>query len=86
MMSEGTKNIVNAMKARGITKVIGCMSGRKKINLMHLTFVLYFVMVHLCKKSAELCCHVAFFIKYHCPFESFTYCLNHYIIFDFSAT
>lgn len=27
MMSEGTKNIVEAMKARGISKVIGCMSG-----------------------------------------------------------
>ncbi|MEQ2186861.1 hypothetical protein GOODEAATRI_033177, partial [Goodea atripinnis] len=27
MMSEGTKNIVQAMKARGIRKVIGCMSG-----------------------------------------------------------
>lgn len=27
MMSEGTKNIVEAMKARGIRKVIGCMSG-----------------------------------------------------------
>lgn len=26
-MSEGTKNIVEAMKARGIRKVIGCMSG-----------------------------------------------------------
>ncbi|XP_074535990.1 flavin reductase (NADPH) isoform X2 [Halichoeres trimaculatus] len=26
MMSEGTKNIVEAMKARGIRKVIGCMS------------------------------------------------------------
>lgn len=27
MMSEGTKNIVEAMKARGIRKVVGCMSG-----------------------------------------------------------
>lgn len=27
MMSEGTKNIVEAMKSRGIRKVIGCMSG-----------------------------------------------------------
>lgn len=27
MMSEGTKNIVEAMKSRGISKVIGCMSG-----------------------------------------------------------
>lgn len=27
MMSEGTKNIIEAMKARGIRKVIGCMSG-----------------------------------------------------------
>uniref|UniRef100_A0A7N6AV01 Biliverdin reductase B n=1 Tax=Anabas testudineus TaxID=64144 RepID=A0A7N6AV01_ANATE len=26
MMSEGTKNIIEAMKARGIRKVIGCMS------------------------------------------------------------
>ncbi|XP_029373469.1 flavin reductase (NADPH) isoform X2 [Echeneis naucrates] len=26
MMSEGTKNIVEAMKARGIRKVVGCMS------------------------------------------------------------
>ncbi|TDH15315.1 hypothetical protein EPR50_G00030290 [Perca flavescens] len=26
MMSEGTKNIVEAMKARGICKVVGCMS------------------------------------------------------------
>ncbi|KAL7401441.1 hypothetical protein ABVT39_028050 [Epinephelus coioides] len=26
MMSEGTKNIIEAMKARGISKVIGCMS------------------------------------------------------------
>lgn len=27
VMSEGTKNIVEAMKARGIRKVVGCMSG-----------------------------------------------------------
>lgn len=33
MMSEGTKNIVNAMKARGITKVIGCMSGIEETKL-----------------------------------------------------
>lgn len=33
MMSEGTKNIVNAMKARGITKVIGCMSGIEENKL-----------------------------------------------------
>lgn len=26
-MSEGTKNIVESMKARGIRKVVGCMSG-----------------------------------------------------------
>ncbi|XP_028275224.1 flavin reductase (NADPH) [Parambassis ranga] len=26
MMSEGTKNILDAMKARGISKVVGCMS------------------------------------------------------------
>lgn len=28
MMSDGTRNIVEAMKARGITKVVACMSGR----------------------------------------------------------
>lgn len=33
MMSEGTKNIVNAMKARGISKVIGCMSGTEENQL-----------------------------------------------------
>lgn len=33
MMSEGTKNIINVMRARGITKVIGCMSGIKENKL-----------------------------------------------------
>lgn len=32
MMSEGTKNIVEAMKARGIRKVVGCMSGKTHCN------------------------------------------------------
>lgn len=27
MMSEGTKNILEAMIGRGISKVVGCMSG-----------------------------------------------------------
>lgn len=46
MMSEGTKNIVEGMKARGIRKVVGCLSGtancRKqgcKKMLLHLSFV-----------------------------------------------
>lgn len=35
VMSEGTKNIVEAMKARGIRKVVGCMSG-KPLRQKHL--------------------------------------------------
>lgn len=46
MMSEGTKNIVEGMKARGIRKVVGCLSGTsdshkyvlKKI-ILHWSFV-----------------------------------------------
>lgn len=31
MMSEGTRNILEAMKARGICKVIACMSGMTRL-------------------------------------------------------
>lgn len=50
MMSEGTKNIVEGMKARGIRKVVGCLSGtanyRKqgcKKMLLRLSFVVIFL-------------------------------------------
>lgn len=53
MMSEGTKNIIKTMKARGIRKVIGCMSGtEEKTHLMHLTTVsFHFVTLKLCKSG-----------------------------------
>lgn len=35
MMSEGTRNIIDAMKSRGIRKVIGCMSGRLQYSLQN---------------------------------------------------
>lgn len=50
MMSEGTKNIVEGMKARGIRKVVGCLSGTAncckhgcKKMLLHLSFVVIFL-------------------------------------------
>lgn len=42
MMSEGTKNIVNAMKARGISKVIGCMSGIEENKLDAFNYCIIF--------------------------------------------
>ena len=32
VMSEGTRNIVEAMKARGIRKVVACMSGTSRCH------------------------------------------------------
>lgn len=49
MMSEGTKNIVEGMKARGIRKVVGCLSGTAKCckqgckKILHLSFVVIFL-------------------------------------------
>lgn len=38
MMSEGTRNILEAMKARGICKVIGCMSGMTHLCVLNTLF------------------------------------------------
>lgn len=49
MMSEGTKNIVEGMKARGIRKVVGCLSGTANCRrqgckkILHLSFVVIFL-------------------------------------------
>lgn len=56
MMSEGTKNIVNAMKARGITKVIGCMSGIKEKTFCAFNYCIIF-----CGAAAVLLCCLFFY-------------------------
>lgn len=40
-MSEGTKNIVEAMKARGIRKVVGCMSGTTRLHPICVRFRMF---------------------------------------------
>lgn len=66
MMSEGTKNIVQGMKARGIRKVVACLSGKsdshkyvlKKItfNCFVVEYFLYFLLLtfkNKIKKAAK---------------------------------
>lgn len=41
-MSEGTKNIMEGMKARGIRKVVGCLSGIFDCQIKISCFIAYF--------------------------------------------
>lgn len=73
MMSEGTKNIVSAMKARGIKKLIGCMSGTEEYTfdeLKYTVIILRHCVYGLCKKS------LLFMLKI------FIYLLNRYIFYS----